>query len=149
MNYLIFRTLNQLVCAIEECVTGFIDSAAELANLYEISSQYELTIAGEDRTFELRKAVNEKRKELQDLELLFAYVKKLMDANSEVTFLLNAEYASTQTSQNIHNATKYVEEKFNSVRLLELELAQAQKVHIEKMAKKDLKVDDDIDDSDK
>ena len=134
--------MTQLVCAIEETVAGFNESAVELATLYEISSQYQLTAAGEDRTFDLRKAVNEKRKNLQDLELLFAYVKKLMDANSEVTFLLNAEYASTQTSQQIHDATKYVEEKLNSVRLLELDLAQAQKVHIEKMSKKEDKNDD-------
>ena len=134
---MIYRILTQLVCAIEECVAGYNESAGELATLYEISSQYQLTAAGEDRTFDLRKAVSDKRKELQDLELIFAYVKKLMDANSEVTFLLDAKYASTQASQQIHDATKYVEEKLNSVRHLELDLAQAQKVHIEKMSKRE------------
>ena len=121
-----------LISAIDDCAQVYTESAVELANLYEMSSQYQLTVAGEDRTLQLRLLIKERRQELQDLELVFAYVKKLMEANCEVSFLLNAESTSTLTNQQIHSATKHIEEKFNSIRLTDLDLAQAHKIHIEK-----------------
>lgn len=113
-------------------VQACLNAIKELANLYELSGQYSLTEKGQDRIFELRKTVKEKQSELRDLELLFHYAKKLLDANSEITFLVGEEFSSTHTSQTIHAATSHIEKKITEVKLAELDLLQAQKLHIEK-----------------
>ena len=91
-----------------------------------------MTDAGQDRTLQLRQVIKEKRQQLHDLELVFAYVEKLMEVNGQVTFLLDAEYSSTQTSQQIHSAATYARQKFNAVKLAELDLTRAHQTHIEK-----------------
>lgn len=107
----------------------------ELADLYEMSGQYSLTEDGEARVIELRQIVNRRKKELQDLELLFEYSKKLMDANSEVTFLVGEDYCSKQMSDQIYNATTHIKRQMETLGLAELDLIQAQTSHIEKSSK--------------
>ena len=107
-------------------------SFSELSNLYELGAQYQLTPAGQDKTLELRSVINEKRKHLHDFELVFAYVQKLMEINSQVTLLLDAEYSSTKMSQQMYSASTHLRQKFNAVKLAELDLAQAHQALIEK-----------------
>ena len=124
-----------LVSTIDSSVKSFLETNNELANLYELSAQYSLTPAGEDRMVELRKLVNKKESELKDLELLFQYAKKLLDANSEVTFLVGEEFCSTHTSQTIYAATSHIDQKMIEVKLAQLDLVEAHKIHIEKIGK--------------
>ena len=121
-----------MVSTVDSNVQGCLNAIKELANLYELSGQYSLTEKEQDRIFELRKTVKEKQKELRDLELLFHYAKKLLDANSEITFLVGEEFSSAHTAQTIHAANSHIEKKITEVKLAELDLLQAQKLHIEK-----------------
>ena len=100
--------------------------------MYELGAQYQLTPAGQDKTLELRSVINEKRKHLHDFELVFAYVQKLMEINSQVTLLLDAEYSSTKMSQQMYSASTHLRQKLNAVKLAELDLAQAHQALIEK-----------------
>ena len=127
------RTLTLLVSTIEEHVKAFLEATSELSNLYELGSHHQLTEAGQDRTLQLRQVINEERKRLHDLELVFAYMQKLMEINSQITFLLDAEYSSTKASQEIHTAATHTRQKFNAVKLAELDLARAHQSHIEKL----------------
>ena len=88
--------------------------------MYELGAQYQLTPAGQDKTLELRSVINEKRKHLHDFELVFAYVQKLMEINSQVTLLLDAEYSSTKMSQQMYSASTHLRQKFNAVKLAEI-----------------------------
>ena len=87
------------------------------------------------RIVELRQIVKEKRAELRDLEVLFQYAKKLLDANSEIAFLVGEEFCSTNTSQTINAATNHIEQKMIGVKMAELDLIEAHKIHIEKTGK--------------
>ena len=131
----ICRLLTFLVKSLDEVTKESLNAHKDLANLYDLSSQYSLTEAGEDKMLELRLCVQKKKKELQDLELLFEYVKKLMDANSEVAFLVGEEFCSRQTSEKIHGAISHFQEKLEAVKFAELDLATAHKTHIEKLGK--------------
>ena len=84
---------------------------------------------------ELRKTVKDKRTEIRDLELLFEYTKKLLDANSEVAFIVGEEFCSTTMSQKINTATSHIEKRITEVKLAELDLIEAQKIQIEKSKK--------------
>ena len=123
----ICRLLTFLVKSLDEVTKESLNAHKDLANLYDLSSQYSLTEAGEDKMLELRLCV-QRKKELQDLELLFD-VKKLMDANSEVAFLVGEEFCSRQTSEKIHGAISHFQEKLEAVKLAELNLATAHKTH--------------------
>lgn len=108
----------------------------DLANLYELSASYTLTEEGESKMVQLRHTISVKKKELMDLELLFEYVKKLMDANAEVNFLTGQEFCSVQTSERIHSASEHLKKQMEALSLAELDLAAAHKSHIEQLAKK-------------
>jgi len=129
------RLLIFVVSAIDEAVEEFTNAKNELANLYELSAQYSLNHVGEDRMLQLRKTISDKKKEMSDLEMLFQYTRKLMDANAEVSFLVKEDFASKQTSEQIHSATRHVEEKLEAVQLAELDLTRAHTMHIEKLTK--------------
>ena len=130
------RLLVLLVSTVDSNVKIFLDANNELANLYEMSAQYySLTESGEDRIVELRQIVNGKRAELRDLEVLFQYAKKLLDANSGIAFLVGEEFCSTNTSQTINAATSHIEQKMIGVKMAELDLIEAHKIHIEKSGK--------------
>ena len=100
--------------------------------MYDLSSQYALTEAGEDKIIQLRQEILQNKNQISDLELLFEYIKKMMDSNSEVCFLVGEEHCSKQASQKIHTATEYVKSKFDAVKLADIDLINAQKGHIEK-----------------
>lgn len=85
---------------------------------------------------QLRHTISVKKKEILDLELLFEYVKKLMDANAEVNFLTGSEFSSLQTSERIHAASEHLKKQLEALSLAELDLAAAHKSHIEKLASK-------------
>ena len=55
-----------------------------MATLYELScqSQYTLTDLGEEKIIVLRQKIDQKKKQVNEFELLFDYVKKTMDANA-------------------------------------------------------------------
>jgi hypothetical protein len=130
------RLLVLLVSTVDSNVKIFLGANNELANLYEMSAQYySLTESGEDRIVELRQIVKEKRAELRDLEVLFQYAKKLLDANAEIAFLVGEEFCSTNTSQAINAATNHIEQKMIGVKMAELDLIEAHKIHIEKTGK--------------
>jgi hypothetical protein len=59
-------------------------------------------------------------------------MKKLMDSNAEVCFLVGADFASKQASERLHSAQGTVQQLFDRARLLEVELAEAQRGHIER-----------------
>ena len=63
------------------------------------------------------------------------YAKKLLDANSEVNFLVGEEFCSTHTSQTIYAATSHIDQKMTEVKLAQLDLIKAHKTHIEKIGK--------------
>ncbi len=77
-----------------------LQSQAELANLFE-DSLLALTEEGEKRAAALQRKAAELKKKVHDLEMLFAFVKKLMDANAEVCFLAGAHFASTQVASTL------------------------------------------------
>ncbi len=119
--------------AIEAAFSAYKEASQELANLYEMSAgKFTLTDAGEERVLDLKMKIAEKRKQLDDLELLFQYVKKLMDANAEVTFLSGEEFVSKQASEAIHSAEQHMMQLLEKSRLLQLEVLQARQHHIEK-----------------
>ena len=121
---------------IEESADKTIRLQNELANLYELSAQFSLTDAGEDKMIELRQSINRSQKELRDAELLFEYAKKLMDANAEVAFLVSEEFESRQISERIHAASGHVTQKLNAAKMSDLDLARAHQTHIEKQQQK-------------
>ncbi len=107
---------------------------SELANLFD-DSVLALTDEGSGRVSELQRESGELKKQVQDLEMLFVFVRKLLDANAEVCFLAGADFASTQASERLFSAEKTVSSLLEKVQLLELELARAQQSHIDKTAK--------------
>jgi hypothetical protein len=123
-----------VVTTVDECAKLLTESSNELANLYEMSSnsKYSLTVAGEDRMMELQHIMAQKKKELNDLDLMFQYVKKLMDANAELNFLVGEEFASTQASDRIHSAIEHIKVQLDRVQLSELDLIAAKQLHIDK-----------------
>ena len=133
------RLLMFITKSVDDVVLEYLNVQKELANLYELSSdeQFSLTEAGQDRMLELRRSVHKLKKDLQDLELLFEYVKKLMDANSEVSFLVGEGFCSQQCSERIQGAIIHVTEKLDSAKMAEMDCTLAQKLHIEKTGKED------------
>ena len=125
-----------MVSALEERVHHVLRLQKELANLYELSAQFALTEVGEDQMMRLRQDLNHGQKELRDLDLLFEYVKKLLEANAEVNFLVEEDFSSRQISQRLHEAGVHVKERLEAVQLGELDLARAHAAHIEKSQKK-------------
>ena len=55
----------------------------ELCNLFE-DSVIALTEEGGSRVTELQRRASELKKQVRDMEMLFNFLKKLMDANAEV-----------------------------------------------------------------
>ncbi len=108
--------------AVEDRVSEYTSAASELASLLEDSSAgavaaLALTGEGEDRAAQLRGEASRLREKIRELvgrkgkgncmlyvliffvqEMLFSFVRKLMDANAEVCFLAGAQFASTQVS---------------------------------------------------
>ena len=131
------RVLVFLVTAFDACLLRYLEANKELANLYEMSSDFSLTEAGSQRVLELRSVVLDKKKELLDLQLLFAYVRKLMDLNASVNFLVGEEHVSDLTSERIHSTSQHFEKQMESFKMAELDLAQAQAAHIKKSLNKE------------
>ena len=127
------RLLMHFISSFDIVVSDLISRKNELADLYELSSgQYQLTDAGEARIVTLRNEIKAFTKQLSELELMLEYVKKLMDANSEVCFLVGERFASEQASQKIHNATEHIKTKLEAVKRAEIDLIEAHTAHIAK-----------------
>jgi len=143
------QTLTFVVTAVYDCAMQYLQTLAELANLYE-DSVLALTEEGGQRVAALQAQAETEGKRLRDLELLFTFIRKLLDANAEVCFLTGAEFASTQVihrlrfasqtdafppaqaSERIRAAETTVHTLFNRTKLMELDLARAKQSHIEK-----------------
>lgn len=126
------RLLQFVISALDDSVQSFLEANSEMANLYEASRSYTLTEFGEERLTELRLVAQEKLGHIRDLELLFLYVRKTVEANSEVCFLVGEEFCSKQASEKLHAAISHVQDKLDQVKLAELDLLNAKKSHIEK-----------------
>ena len=75
-------------------------------------------------------------KPLHDRKFQVLFELKVTFRFSQVTFLLDAEYSSTKLSQQMHSASTHLRQKFDAVKLAELDLAQAHQAHIEKSSRK-------------
>ena len=127
------RLLMHFISSLDVVTSDLISRKNELADLYELScGQYQLTDAGEARIVALRNEIKAYTKQLSELELMLEYVKKLMDANSEVCFLVGELFASEQASLKIHNACEHIKTKLEAVKRAELDLIEAHTAHITK-----------------
>ena len=125
------RLLMHFISSLDIVVSDLISRKNELADLYELSGgQYQLTDAGEARIVTLRNEIKVYTKQLSDLELMFEYIRKLMDSNSEVCFLVGERFASEQASLKIHNACEHIKSKLDAVKRAEIDLIEAHTAHI-------------------
>ena len=120
-----------LVEAFTDVINEYSNQIGELISIYE-NSVTALTEEGAERVSQLKQLCNENKKLINDMNMLFHFVKKLMEANAEVCFLAGAEFSSTQASERLYSAQKTVSDLYDKSKLMELELAKAQQSHIDK-----------------
>ena len=111
----------------------------ELIQLYvdTVSPNSYLPIDWQERMVELQRDLSELKSQMSELEMLFQFVKKLLELNAEVAFLGGAEFVSTQASERLFSITNAGSSLIDKVHSLDLELAAAKAVHIEKSNKKE------------
>lgn len=131
------------VNALEDSINSLSQSISELANLFEssVTTGFALTEAGHHRVVELQEDIRDSRKSVSDLEMLFHFVKKLLEANAEVAFIAGAETVSVQSSERLFSFTQHVEKLTSQVKTLEMDLVKVQQRHIEFVGSL-IKVDD-------
>ena len=111
----------------------------ELIQLYvdTVSPNSYLPIDWQERMVELQRDLSELKSQMSELEMLFQFVKKLLELNAEVAFLGGAEFVSTQASERLFSITNAGSSLIDKIHSLDLELAAAKAVHIEKSNKKE------------
>ena len=98
--------------ALEECTQVYTEITAELIQLYEdrkgtvVSSSF-LPVDWQQRMSELQADASDIRRQISELEMLFEFVKKLLELNAEVAFLGGAEFVSTQASERLFSLTRW------------------------------------------
>ena len=113
----------------------FVLCTDELIKLYEDTSASTVSYVPMDwqaRMSELQTDANDIKKQISELEMLFEFVKKLLELNSEVSFLGGAEFVSTQASERLFSLTNAGEALLAQVNQQELDLAAAKAKHIVK-----------------
>merc|ERR1712059_172750 len=98
-----------------------------------------------DRMVELRGKIKREKEALSELEILFTFVKKLMDSSAETSFLVGAEFSSLVASERLSSAEQLVIRTLERVKQEELELKEAEADHIERMGRKKEEVEETID----
>jgi len=132
-------TLTQTVIALQTCSKSYCSHLNEMVMLLTLNEDGLPTAYTNqevyERLSELRSTVKTEKSTLIELELLFTYVKRLLDAAAETAFLVGAEYASLQASSRLNNAELQVKDELKVVESNELELLKVEKANIIKVGK--------------
>jgi hypothetical protein len=122
--------MTQTVNAITDAAGNYLQILSELIVWYTEIPSDTVTEEVHQELVALNRRRSETKKVLSDLEMLFRFVRKLMDSNAEVCFLVGADFSSVQVSERIAAAESYVTKLFESARNHEETLSRAQQAHI-------------------
>jgi len=130
------RVLTQTVVALQDANRDYCQKVGRLISLYNMGDDGLPPVMANQQMYqqmvELKIQVSSDKKNVQDLDLLFSYVQKLVDAAAETSFLIGADYASVQASERLHSALNVVQQEIAAREALEKELTLAEKSLIER-----------------
>merc|ERR1719348_2783485 len=75
------------------------------------------------------------KQQLAELNLLFGCCRRLLENAGETAFLVGAEFSALQAGERVAGAERAVEQALHLARLLECNLQEAERKHIERAGK--------------
>jgi len=132
-------TLTQTVVAIQTCSKSYCSHMTQLTGLLTMASDgLPLAYTSEemyDKVVELKGILKKEKVTLIELEVLFTYIRKLMDSVAETAFLVGAEYASLQAASRLSSAEMQVKEDLGMAQVVEQELLTVERENVVKVGK--------------
>ena len=133
------RTLHQSVVALVEIASSYSAHLSELAALLELGGDgLPLAYTSSeiyDKMVELRMDLRREKQQLAELNLLFGCCRRVLETAGETAFLVGAEFSALQAGERAAGAERAVEQALHLARLLECNLQEAERKHIERAGK--------------
>ena len=133
------RTLHHSVVALQEVASSYSAHLSELAALLDLGGDgLPLAYTSSeiyDKMVELRMDLRKEKKLLAELNLLFGCCRRVMENAGETAFLVGAEFSALQAGERVAGAERAVEQALHLARLLECNLQEAERKHIERAGK--------------
>merc|ERR1719458_1620728 len=133
------RTLHHSVVALVEIASSYSAHLSELAALLELGGDgLPLAYTSSeiyDKMVELRMDLRREKQQLAELNLLFGCCRRVLETAGETAFLVGAEFSALQAGERVAGAERAVEQALHLARLLECNLQEAERKHIERAGK--------------
>lgn len=133
------RTLHHSVVALQEIATSYSSHLSELAALLELGGDgLPLAYTSSeiyDKMVQLRMDLRREKQQLAELELLFGCCRRVMENAGETAFLAGAEFSALQAGERVAAAVRAVEQALHLARMLEGNLQESERKHIERAGK--------------
>ena len=133
------RTLHHSVVALVEIASSYSAHLSELAALLELGGDgLPLAYTSSeiyDKMVELRMDLRREKQQLAELNLLFGCCRRVLETAGETAFLVGAEFSALQAGERVAGAERAVEQALHLARLLERNLQEAERKHIERAGK--------------
>ena len=133
------RTLHHSVVALQEIASSYSTHLSELAALLELGGDgLPLAYTSSeiyDKMVQLRMDLRREKQQLAELDLLFGCCRRVMENAGETAFLAGAEFSALQAGERVAGAERAVEQALHLARMLEGNLQESERKHIERAGK--------------